>query len=44
MTGDTKESLLEDRIFLVPEGKGGTDILVGVRVSSDAIFALASKM
>lgn len=44
MTCDTKQTFFEDRVFLVPKGKGGTDILMGVAVSGKAVFALASQI
>jgi hypothetical protein len=37
---ETEQSFLEDAVFSVPEGKGSADVLMGVTVSTDAVFAL----
>ena len=40
MTSYTEQSFFEERISLVPEGKGCANILMCVAVSSNTVFAL----
>jgi hypothetical protein len=40
MTSDAEQSLLENLILFIPEGKTCTDILMGIAISANAVFAL----
>lgn len=41
MSCDAEQSFLEDGIFLVPEGKGGTHVLMRVGDAANSVLALA---
>ena len=43
MTSNSKQSFFEDFILLVPEGKGGTHILMGIRDTADAVLTLGHQ-
>ena len=40
MTSDAKQSLFENLVLFIPEGKACTDVLMGIAISANAVFAL----
>jgi len=40
MTSNSKQSFLQDFVLLVPESKGGTHVLMGIRDTADAVLTL----
>ena len=40
MTSDTEQSLFENLVLFIPERKACADILMGIAISANAVFAL----
>ena len=43
MTSNSKQSFLQDFVLLVPESKGGTHVLMGIRDTADAVLTLGHQ-